>query len=81
MAWRVDWREAVKTIDWAMVTSLAATAACYAVALLVQRRVFRIVPGEEQLHVPLEEVGESAAHLCFLISAFVRTRKTAQTEG
>jgi hypothetical protein len=81
MAWRVDWRQAVATVDWAMVTALLTTGACYAVALLVQRRVFRIIPGEEQLHVPLEEVGESAAHLCFLVSAFVRTRKTSAPDA
>lgn len=75
MAWRVDWAKAVQHIDWAMVSALAVTVACYAVALLVQRRVFRIIPGEEQLHVPLEEVLETGAHLCFLISAFVRGGK------
>jgi len=77
MAWRADWEKAVLHIDWAIVTALVVTVGCYAVALLVQRRVFRILPGEKQLHVALEEVLETGAHLCFLISAFVRGRKTS----
>ena len=72
LGWRMDWSAAARRIDWAMVSALGATFAAYAVALLIQRRVFRMVPGEERLHVAFEEVCETWAHLCLLASAFVR---------
>ena len=67
LAWRTDWEQVLPKIDWRLITALAVTAATYAVALLIQRRVFKGVPGEARLHVPLEEVFETFAHLWFLI--------------
>ncbi|MDX9981512.1 MAG: hypothetical protein RBU25_15930 [Lentisphaeria bacterium] len=71
LAWRTDWEQVLPKINWRLITALAITVATYAVALLIQRRVFRGVPGEARLHTPLEEVSETCAHLWFLISGFV----------
>lgn len=56
---------------------LLTTGTTYFFALLVQRRAFKkILPEsykylEKWIHIPLEEVSENAAHLCFLICAIV----------
>ena len=80
MAWRTDWKAVLPRVDWRLVSALAVTVASYAVALIVQRRAFKGIPGEERLHIAFEEVLETGAHLCFLASAFVRTRRKA-SEG
>jgi hypothetical protein len=79
LAWRVDWEQASAKINWRTITALGVSAATYAVAILIQRRVFKGLPGEARLHVPLEEVSENFAHLFFLVSSFVG-RKRAKTE-
>ena len=55
----------------------------YLVTLLIQRRVFKahrigILPDEDLLHIPLEEITENFAHLAFLavaVIAFMYARK------
>jgi len=56
---------------------LFTTGTTYLFALLVQRRAFKkVLPEaykylEKWIHIPLEEVSENAAHLCFLICAVI----------
>jgi len=80
MAWRTDWKVVLPRVDWRLVSALAITVASYAVALIVQRRAFKGIPGEERLHVAFEEVLETGAHLWFLASAFVRGRSKTSAE-
>jgi len=80
MAWRTDWKVVLPRVDWRLVSALAITVASYAVALIVQRRAFKGIPGEERLHVAFEEVLETGAHLWFLASAFARGRSKASAE-
>ena len=61
----------------------------YLVTLLIQRRVFKahrigILPDEDLLHIPLEEITENFAHLAFLsvaLIAFMYTRKRKSCIG
>ena len=55
-----------------------ATGAAYLLSQLIARRVFHHLhfPDEHQLHVPLEEVAESAAHLMLLTTALIALWKT-----
>jgi hypothetical protein len=75
LAWQTDWTEELPRVDWLMVSALTVTVASYALALLVQRRVFKFIPGERGMHVALEEVLETGAHAWFLASAFFGWRK------
>jgi len=44
----------------------------YFIALLIQRRAFKnILPNENHLHIPLEEVAENIAHLFFLVTVII----------
>lgn len=81
LAWRTDWNVQLPKIDWRQVSALTATVATYAVAILIQRRVFRGVPGEARLHVALEEVSENFAHLWFLASCFIGWKRTKAGES
>ena len=76
-AWRYrDRLRRPETVNWRQVSWLAASVATYALAILIQRRVFQHIPGEQTLHVPLEEATETMAHLLLLIAApMPRTQK------
>ena len=50
---------------------LAASAATYAVALVIQRRAFKGIPGEDAMHIALEEASELMAHLLLLVGSVV----------
>lgn len=58
-------------ISWAQVSVFVAAVAAYAVAMLIQRRAFRFIPGEDAMHIGLEEASELGAHLIFLAAALV----------
>ena len=65
LIWGYRWRERLKpqlekgpTFPW-----LTATLFTYFISQAIARRFFRIIPGEELLHVPLEEAAETAGHL------------------
>ena len=72
--WCVVWRRSLlaelrsrpRTRRWLILMVWA-----YAIAVLVQRRVLRGMAGEDQLHVPMEEVGENVAHLFLIILSLV----------
>lgn len=46
------------------------TAWVYLLSQLIARRVFRFLPEEELLHVPLEEVVENVAHAMLIVAGF-----------
>lgn len=79
--WAMYWRDKLFR-DFASSTPLKLTFACmfwtYTLAILIQRRVFRhIIPLEDKLHVPLEEVGENVSHIIFLsVALLLFTLKT-----
>lgn len=78
LAWRTDWERALSKVDWYLVTALVVTVASYALAILVQRRAFKGLPGEKQFHIAFEETLETGSHLLFLASSFVRRRPVAK---
>jgi len=52
-----------------------ATMAVYFLSVLISRRVFRhILPCEKELHIPLEEVMETMAHLMMLGTSILAWR-------
>lgn len=72
--WAFGWhRKLFETINRFMVLKISVFGMLwtYLFSQLISRRVFRgILPNEQQLHVPLEETAETAAHLFFLVIAF-----------
>jgi hypothetical protein len=56
-------------LAWRHAPWLYATVLCYLLSQLVARRAFKSLPGEKGLHVGLEELLETAAHLLFLLTA------------
>ena len=49
-----------------------ATVVAYVFSQVIARRVFRdILPNEQALHVPLEEIAETVAHSCLLVVALL----------
>lgn len=70
-AWRYRDRLRPEAVNWRQISWLAASVAAYAVALMIQRRLFQHIPGEQTLHVPLEEAAETMAHLLLFIAALM----------
>ncbi len=72
-AWAALWRKDLLAalIGQARGRWLVITAWAYFLSLLVQRRALRLLPGEEQVHVQLEEVSENLAHLLLTILALL----------
>ncbi len=50
---------------------LTATLFTYFISQAIARRFFRIIPGEDLLHVPLEETTETAAHILLIITSCI----------
>jgi hypothetical protein len=50
----------------------------YFVSQVIARRVFQGIPGEQGVHVPLEELLEDGAHLLFLVAALAAARWAAR---
>jgi len=73
--WTYLWREKIKPAlqyrsfrIW-----LISTCATYLLSVLISRRLFKhlFLPMEGKLHVPLEEVTETAAHLMMLVTSLI----------
>lgn len=73
--WTYLWREKIKPAlqygpfrIW-----LISTCATYFLSVLISRRLFKhlFLPMEGKLHVPLEEVTETAAHLMMLVTSLI----------
>ncbi|MBN2584462.1 MAG: hypothetical protein JXL80_15480 [Planctomycetes bacterium] len=69
-----------ETEDWRQISWLVATAAAYAVAMIIQRRAFKWIPGEQAVHVPLEEAAETMAHMMLLAAALIGTWRRDRTQ-
>jgi hypothetical protein len=54
--------------SWVLATGLA-----YFLAVLIMRRVFRFVPGEQHIHRSLEECAETVAHVMFIVTSLLAT--------
>ena len=87
--WALGWHEklfACLNSSILLKVSLAGVFWTYLFSQRIARRVFRdILPEERLLHVPLEEIVETASHLFFLAFAvfclfYFRTRETAQVQ-
>lgn len=75
--WGVRWWERIvpqleegSTFPW-----LFATLFTYFFSQLIARRVFRGMPNEALLHVPLEEVTETMAHVMLIVTSFLGSWK------
>jgi len=79
--WAWGCRETLRNpqVDWLMISLVILTVCAYAESILIQRRWFRFVPREADLHIYLEECGENIAHLCFLVAALTRRKKTQES--
>ena len=64
-------------VTWPARAWLVASFACYFLSQVVARRAFRGLAGEDAVHVPLEELLESVAHLLFLYAAWCSGDRTA----
>lgn len=59
----------------------AFTLVAYVVALLIDRRVFKFIPGEQSIHTVLEESAETIAHLSLLAVGLAgRWRRIPRTD-
>jgi len=82
--WAGFWRERLRgpLRDWRHTSWLIATFAAYFFSQVIARRAFRFIPGEQAIHVPLEEWAETTAHHLFLITALVGSwRRMSKTKS
>lgn len=73
LIWGVCWRERIlpRLVERRSFPWLFATLFTYFFSQLIARRVFRGMPNESLLHVPLEEVTETMAHVMLIVTSFV----------
>lgn len=76
-AWVMYWRRRLKPLidNGQFRFWLVSTLGTYLLSQLIARRVFRFLPHESELHVPLEEIVENAAHLMLFVTSFVGRRQ------
>lgn len=67
--WHRRLREPLR--DWRHTSWLIATFAAYFLSQVIARRAFKFIPGEDAIHVPLEEWAETTAHLLFMATCLV----------
>jgi len=80
--WAGLWRNRLRVPlrDWRHTSWLIATFAAYFFSQVIARRAFKFIPGEQAIHIPLEEWAETTAHHLFLITALVGSwRRTLKT--
>ena len=73
--WHRRLREPLR--DWRHTSWLIATFAAYFLSQVIARRAFKIIPGEDAIHVPLEEWAETTAHLLFMATCLVGSWRRA----
>ena len=68
LVWAVLWRDVIDRPmqNWSHTVFFAAAIGTYALGQLVEKRVFRFVPGEADLHSQIEESMEVIGHLLLL---------------
>ena len=71
--WILVWRDVLKVAwrDRRHTVWLVATLATYILAQLIERRVFKFVPGEDAIHSKIEESVEVAGHTALIIASLV----------
>ncbi len=71
--WAGLWRNRLRVplMDWRHTSWLIATFAAYFLSQVIARRAFKFIPGEDAIHVPLEEWAETTAHHLFVITSLV----------
>jgi hypothetical protein len=71
--WILAWRDVLKVTwqDRRHTVWLIATLATYILAQLLERRVFKFVPGEDAIHSKIEESIEVAGHVALAIASLV----------
>jgi hypothetical protein len=77
LAWAWRRRDLLKpeNVDWRQVSFLVAAVGTYVLAIVIQKRVFRPIPGEGAVHIALEEATENMAHLLLLLAALIGRRR------
>ena len=92
VVWVVLWRKRLaaplehgQTKSWLLVT-----AGMYVLSQVIARRVFAdrhlgihmgILPQEELLHIPMEEVCETVAHICLIVTSFAGSFRPIRAGG
>jgi len=74
LVWILTWRDLLAVPfrnDRRHVVWLIAAAVAYALAQIIERRVFKFIPGEADMHSKIEESVEVAGHLAVLIAALI----------
>jgi hypothetical protein len=68
--WAWLWLDRIVDVfeDKRFLSIFTSTLFTYFLSQLIARRVFRGIPGEDMLHVPLEEAVETTAHIMLIIS-------------
>ena len=71
LIWVIRWRERIspQLQEGPVFPWLIATLFTYSISQAIARRFFRIIPGEELLHVPLEEATETAGHIMLIVTS------------
>jgi hypothetical protein len=79
VVWGVLWRDRIADplTDWRHTSWLIATFAVYLLSQIIARRAFRGIPGEHEIHRPLEECVETIAHLMFIVTALMGSWRRA----
>lgn len=86
VVWALTWawrrRDLLKpeNVDWRQVSFLVAAVGTYVLAIVIQKRVFKVIPGERDLHIALEEATETMAHILLVLAALVGRRRRAATQ-
>ncbi len=75
--WAWLWLDRIGEVfeDKPFLSIFTATLFTYFLSQLIARRVFRGIPGEDILHVPLEEAVETTAHILLIISYSIASWK------
>jgi len=71
--WAGLWRGRLRVplTDWRHTSWLIATFVAYFLSQVIARRAFKFIPGEQAIHIPLEEWAETTAHHLFLVTSLV----------
>jgi len=72
--WMIAWRDLLRkpfSDDRRLTVWLIAATLSFTLSQLIERRIFRFMPGEGPIHSKLEEVAEMSGHLAMLIGAIV----------
>ena len=69
--WMLVWRDLVDapTANWSHTVFFIAALATYGLGQLIEKRVFKTLPFEKDLHTQLEETVECTAHLLLFLAA------------